>query len=173
MVLRIAKGLDIPGNCVDKAHKDVQREHAEAKANLSNFEYILTDTANTKELTEGIVSNIKDITDAITAYNKMVMEIEKIAMQINIISLNASIEAARAGTAGRAFSVVAEEIRTLATRSAESAKQTKDTSVKATGAISSVNEMIVKISASVNASYDNISAIAENTRKFFAEEGAG
>ena len=167
MVVKIAKGINIPLNCVDKAHKDIQHEQTEAKANLSHFDEILTDTEQIKGLTEHIVSNISDITEAITAYNRMVTEIEKIAMQINIISLNASIEAARAGVHGRAFGVVAEEIRSLANSSDASAKQTQAVSEKANGAIETVNEMVMKISESVNASYENISFVAEKTKKLF------
>jgi methyl-accepting chemotaxis protein len=86
-------------------------------------------------------------------------------MQVNIIALNASIEAARAGVHGKAFSVVAEEIRTLAQSSSNSADQTKEASSKAMTAIDTVNDMIIKISENVNASYDNISKISDNTKE--------
>ncbi len=65
-----------------------------------------------------------NIDQSSTQIGSIIKTIEDIAFQTNVLSLNASIEAARAGTAGKGFSVVAEEVRNLAERSAQAAKDT-------------------------------------------------
>lgn len=84
--------------------------------------------------------------------SKIIKTIDEIAFQTNILALNAAVEAARAGEAGAGFAVVAEEVRNLAQRSAQAARETATKIADA----SSKSEQGVTISGQVAASLDGI-----------------
>ncbi len=77
-------------------------------------------TSNTKKITSEILNEIDELNRNSTSINKIIKVIKEISEQTNLLSLNASIEAARAGVYGRGFNVVAEEIRRLSEATKES-----------------------------------------------------
>src|SRR5574344_657469 len=79
-----------------------------------------------QEMARNTAVAMDEITNQVTNINEAIAVIDQIAFQTNILSLNAAVEAATAGEAGKGFAVVAGEVRNLATRSAQAAKEIKN-----------------------------------------------
>ncbi|HDV9839609.1 TPA: chemoreceptor protein [Enterobacter asburiae] len=127
------------------------------------------------ELMGQVASNMQSITECAQQMTEIISLIDGIAFQTNILALNAAVEAARAGDHGKGFSVVAEEVRHLAHRSAEAAKNIKTlidvTSSNVTQGASVVSQAeknmheIVTGSGNVSRLMDDISASTSEQEK--------
>lgn len=92
--------------------------------------------------------------DASSESMKVIKTIDEIAFQTNLLALNAAVEAARAGEAGRGFAVVAQEVRSLAQRAAEAAKNTHDLISTSKERITQATEFYINIFEAVNTNSD-------------------
>jgi methyl-accepting chemotaxis protein len=99
-------------------------ETAEKASKLSNT--IKNNAENGSHQMDEMIVAVKAINEASQSISKIIKTIDDIAFQTNILALNAAVEAARAGQHGKGFAVVAEEVRNLASKSAEAARDTGD-----------------------------------------------
>jgi methyl-accepting chemotaxis protein len=150
----LAEGANEQASSLEEVSSSLEEMSSMTKQNADNSNQAKTLAAEARTAANEGDASMKKMAAAIHEIKtssdntaKIIKTIDDIAFQTNLLALNAAVEAARAGEAGKGFAVVAEEVRNLAMRSAEAAKNTADMieeSVKSADSGVAITEEVAK-----------------------------
>lgn len=171
----LAQGANEQASSLEEVSSSLEEMASMTKQNADNANQAKglaaesdTNAKSGAEAMDRMSSAINRIKESSDQTAKIVKTIDEIAMQTNLLALNAAVEAARAGEAGRGFAVVAEEVRNLAQRSAQAAKNTAD---MITESVKNADDG-VKIATEVSQSFETIAGSAKKVNDLIAEIAA-
>lgn len=144
-------------------HSDENRQKNETI--VDEMEALQRSILEINHAVDDICDSAKNIGNGIHGYNKILKDIKSIAEQTNILAINASIEAANIGAAGKSFAVVADEIRTLAVKSDETVKRAEEHTNAISGNLESINKNVGNIAKRVSETNDTANATLQSVNE--------
>ena len=164
----LAEGASEQASSLEETSSSLEEMSSMTKQNAENANQAKVMMAQTRQIVEKVDSHmnkmagaIAEITKTSEETGKIIKTIDEIAFQTNLLALNAAVEAARAGEAGAGFAVVANEVRNLALRAAEAARNTSSLIENTIKAVKQGNELTSATRDAFRENVDNAGKVAQ------------
>lgn len=174
----LAEGASEQASGIEETSSSLEEMSSMTKQNADNSGQARAMMAEAGEIVSKGNDHMNEMAEAITDIiksseetGKIIKTIDEIAFQTNLLALNAAVEAARAGEAGAGFAVVAEEVRNLAMRSAEAAKNTSNLIENTIKAVKKGSDLTGLTQQSYNDNVEIAGKVAELVNEIAAASG--
>lgn len=179
----LAEGASEQAASMEETSASLEEMSSMTKSNAENASQAKSMMAEASTIAGKVNNHMVDLAGAIAKITKsseetgkIIKTIDDIAFQTNLLALNASVEAARAGEAGAGFAVVANEVRNLAMRAAEAAKNTSGLIKNTIDAVNNGNQLAASTKAAVTENMDisqKVAALIDEIATASGEQAQG